>query len=734
MGVEFQWQMDSEEAWETPSPRPERPRRNRWKTAGIVLAVVVVGLAIAVGRFWQQVRRGEENLKRDLKSVANLEAGALRDGDRVTFLWLQDQDDTTWYARQQERIPSLSSVPVLEPGQEVHLAVLEAALMPGGRAWAEVGWALDDGIYRRAQFYRQVGGHWLRTGVQHEYFGLEHTYETSHFAFKFLARDAPTVEWMARQLEAWYTSVCSDLNCDDPRRIDILLIPDGDVPRGYRPPHGFTVSSARLRGVREDGAPLPEERLELARILVYLLAARRASDVEATRQPYLLLEFVNWEMRRLGLAGEGTPPTPVLDYVMDSLGIDGVRALLEAMGRTNSEAEALRQALDEELPGQGDAFGQYLAAILAVERQMMAWQTGDLVGLTSAPLARQVFGSLLADESGSWRSEMYDAFRGWKPGYFFYALPPGRPVVERWDRLDDATIWAEVSYFGGIGARTFRRVEFFRQVDGAWRHTQPDQRFLGEEVALNSDHFRLVCHVREVESMVDELARLESLYRQIADAVQTQLPPGERLIIRITSGTSVSPARSHPGENEIRVSSPYFTGWWDDWGAEYLMGGVSQLLLARLAFQAAGIEELSAFDTPRQMWSDMILSVWRWKIVSSDTAQVVPWYGAMPEPLMSAIKANKLLSLSELGRVTFSSEVSTYNRESDDWELSYQEMAAMMNYVGEAYGQGAFVSLLRSLPEADSLEDWLRLGLDVTPESFEANWQGWLEEQATQLK
>jgi hypothetical protein len=93
-----------------------------------------------------------------------------------------------------------------------------------------------------------------------------------------------------------------------------------------------------------------------------------------------------------------------------------------------------------------------------------------------------------------------------------------------------------------------------------------------------------------------------------------------------------------------------------------------------------------------------------------------------------------LLSLSELGRVTFSSEVSTYNRESDDWELSYQEMAAMMNYVGEAYGQGAFVSLLRSLPEADSLEDWLRLGLDVTPESFEANWQGWLEEQATQLK
>jgi hypothetical protein len=66
--------------------------------------------------------------------------------------------------------------------------------------------------------------------------------------------------------------------------------------------------------------------------------------------------------------------------------------------------------------------------------------------------------------------------------------------------------------------------------------------------------------------------------------------------------------------------------------------------------------------------------------------------------------------------------------------LSYQEMAAMMNYVGEVYGQEAFLSLLGSLPEADSLEDWLRLGLDVDLESFEADWQVWLEEKATELK
>jgi hypothetical protein len=54
----------------------------------VVLAVLLIGAGVGAARFWHGVRQGQESLKHDLASVANLEARALRDGDRATYLWL----------------------------------------------------------------------------------------------------------------------------------------------------------------------------------------------------------------------------------------------------------------------------------------------------------------------------------------------------------------------------------------------------------------------------------------------------------------------------------------------------------------------------------------------------------------------------------------------------------------------------------------------------------------------
>lgn len=280
MSMEFRWQVESEEDWVTPAPPPKRRRRFPWRVVGVLVLLLAVGAGIATGRFWHQVRQGQARLKRELRTVANLEAQALRNGDRETFLSLQDEDDTTWYARQEKRFASWYGFAELEPGQEANLAVLEAAWLPAvNDAWAEVAWALEDGIYCRVQFYRQVEGRWLRTDTRREYYGEERTRQTAHFAFKYRTRDEPTVDWMAKQLETWYEAVCADLDCDDNRRINVLIATPGETVEDYRPPWGFALSSPRLRGVREDGAPLPEERRELAQVLIYLLAARRAEDL-----------------------------------------------------------------------------------------------------------------------------------------------------------------------------------------------------------------------------------------------------------------------------------------------------------------------------------------------------------------------------------------------------------------------------------------------------------------------
>lgn len=733
MGVEFNWQVDLEKEWQEPAP-PAPPRRHipRWVMAA-VLAILLLGIGLATGRIWWAVRQGQEQLKHDLASVANLEARALRDRDRATYLWLQDQQDTTWYARQKARLPTWGGETVPEPGQAGDLAVLDAALAPGGeQAWAEVAWELEDGVYRRAQFYRLVDGRWVRTSPDGEYFGPQEVYRTEHFAFKYYDRDRSTINWLAGQLEAWHAQVCADLDCNDGPPISVLVTPQGESSATYRPPQGLTLRSPRLRGVRADGALLLDERAELASMLAYLLVVRAGGDLDPARQPYLLLEFVNWEVRRLGLADEETPRTPVLDFAMQAYGLERVRALLAAMGQTPSEQEALRLALGISLRDVEGVFDSHLAARLGFERQMLEWGEAELVGPTSAPLARGLFDGLLADVEGAWRSEMVAAFSGWRPDYHPLVSPSTKPRVERWARLDDTSVWAEVAYADADGASSevgpLRRIEFFRQVDGAWRHTRPNPLFLGEETILHSQHFRLVCHRREVDWMASELLRLEAFYQKIAQTAAVDLAPEERLTIHIVASATWSSLWLYPDVTEWSIPSPYFIGWHAEQGQGYLVNWLAPSLLARLAFSAAGMEHpAGVFPSTRQLWMVSLLSAWGQAILGPDAPQVVSW--APPVDLdFLATQPKSLDSLSALGRATFGSEPASYAWAADDWDLLYQQVFSVMHYIGEAYGREALLSLLQSLPEAESLESWLGLVLNVDLKTLEAGWGTWLEQ------
>jgi len=56
------------------------------------------------------------------------------------------------------------------------------------------------------------------------------------------------------------------------------------------------------------------------------------------------------------------------------------------------------------------------------------------------------------------------------------------------------------------------------------------------------------------------------------------------------------------------------------------------------------------------------------------------------------------------------------------------EAWTVVGYAGDAYGLHVFLELLRSLPEADSMDSWLRTALDADLETFEAGWRAWLKE------
>ncbi|MFZ5915792.1 MAG: hypothetical protein ACOYZ7_02525 [Chloroflexota bacterium] len=783
MSVDFNWQVEAEDDWAV-FPEPSQKRSLPWRFLTLVLILILLGGGIAAGLFWQRVYRGAERLKRELRAAANLEAQAIRQGDFQTFLSLQDQDDQGWYSRQEQRV-ELSTAGAIwgahrEPGQEAELAIVGAGWLPApDRTWAELAWAWEDGIYRRVQFYRQDDGHWLRGGARREYFGNQRSRQTEHFVFKYLTRDEPTVDWMAGQLESWYAAMCADLVCAPDAPINVLLTPDDESGADYRPPHGFSLTSPRLRGVRQDGALMPEEQRELAWMLAYTLIARggqvsrsplqtplnlRVGDlrslpslsgttwlrvdpatpvlsgpiigfVEPERQPYLLLQFANWAVRRLGLAGDETPPTPVLDAVMAAHGIAGIQALHAAMPQTDTEDAALRQALGVGLEGLNVDRGQYLAALLALERQTTEWKAAALVGPTAGPLARRHFNALLANNSGSWYAQKQAAFQAWPSLTSSYdpAAPLAQPVVQSWEQLDEDVSWAEVSYTDLAGGR-YRRVEFFREIEGVWRHTLPLGRYLGDMTTLTSEHFVIVCYEREVDFMLRELVLLEARYRQLAASLGDSLPAGERVRIQITNLNTLGPV----GQQTVDayMVSPFLSTRRDEPGGSYLWSAASRVLLERADIVPAGAQ--APPDGNRAIWWDITLGMWQLWLTEDTSLFEGPfaqyWLGSQYwGSLLSAMQLDSLPTFSELGWLFEAGSLPAYTPpegwEQDKAELAYLEAVLIVAYAGEQYGPQVYPALLQTLAGAESLADWLETALDVDAATFEADWRTWLREK-----
>ncbi len=270
-------------------------------------------------------------------------------------------------------------------------------------------------------------------------------------------------------------------------------------------------------------------------------------------------------------------------------------------------------------------------------------------------------------------------------------------------------------------------MEFFRQVNGSWRHASPDERFLGEKMVLESEHFYIEGHERETDLMMGALVRLELLYRQMTGALQTEFPPGERLVIKILP--SVTSLRFDNEAMEVSVPSPYFGAWKDDLDASYFVVRTLSSLFARLAFSVDGLsEDLVVLVARYGIWGYVVLDAWQSQVIGPGFQY--EWDHRLRDavPLASAIRSDELLTLVELGQVWFGFR-SSVSWSKDKSDLAYQEAAVVMGYIAETYGSQAFPELLRLLPEVCSMEGWLRLALGVDLETFETDWRAWLREQ-----
>ena len=169
MAVDLEWRFDTEVPDELPREehRPHPPRRRVWLgLAGAVLLLVGVGLCV----WWRSRREVLATVEAEVQAVAQLELGALADGDVELFMSLQDDADPTWREAQGVRaaldtflpppVPGLVASTVLSVenarvvGDVARVEVVRMAGLPGGEMVP----------FRAVRFYRRSDdGRWLHT-------------------------------------------------------------------------------------------------------------------------------------------------------------------------------------------------------------------------------------------------------------------------------------------------------------------------------------------------------------------------------------------------------------------------------------------------------------------------------------------------------------------------------------------------------------------------------------------
>ena len=137
MSVEVDWQIiDEDEPWApepTPEIKPQRRASRRWVLALILIPVLAIATAAAYVA-WMYTTRLDQ-VTGQVQQVARLELQSVAGGDPITFMALQDPDDSAWRTRQEQSYGRLGQTGLQEFGWEITGTAPQlghVSLEPGG--------------------------------------------------------------------------------------------------------------------------------------------------------------------------------------------------------------------------------------------------------------------------------------------------------------------------------------------------------------------------------------------------------------------------------------------------------------------------------------------------------------------------------------------------------------------------------------------------------------------------
>lgn len=224
MSPDIEWQVKDEAGEQTIVKTPDRSARWRWNLVALII-VIGAGLGIAYTNINEPAPTPAPTATVLPTPVPTLtppplietirrEALALAQGDRSTFMSVQDLSNGLWYQSQQKNFETWGA----PAGGSQPYEVLDSGQLPDGVAWAEVDQYRSDRYFRETRFYRVVGGAWARTAPDQSFWGSEQSLDTVHFHVTFAAEDRELAQYVIFRFEDVYERLCGDLNCPQQRQ------------------------------------------------------------------------------------------------------------------------------------------------------------------------------------------------------------------------------------------------------------------------------------------------------------------------------------------------------------------------------------------------------------------------------------------------------------------------------------------------------------------------------------
>jgi hypothetical protein len=285
--------------------------------------------------------------------------------------------------------------------------------------------------------------------------------------------------------------------------------------------------------------------------------------------------------------------------------------------------------------------------------------------------------------------------------------PVPRPrIVEVEQHGEEAWVEVETEQWG----ETRRKVEFFRLVDGEWKHTGPDERYWGEPREAHTEHLHWIYRARDEEWVTGLFDSAEQVYRRICADFGLD-PAGQQVTIEVVYALDRAYLPLYPEEPVLPMPSPRLVGLNEE-TAEDLP---ASLLLNYLGVQAAGGDPSVLTQADRTVLD----AVESWE---ADQLSLNDWWVAYGVPQLSAaLEAGEMWPLAEVWG----------EGETQGYTLAHVQSYSAIEYLVDRYGAERIPTLLQSLGAQTTVEQALQaaLGPDFVSEDFDAGWRAWIWER-----